>query len=55
MTGTDQPPTIDDPQPSRFAAALTLDGPGAVAIWVLGALGWLITVRRVFRGYVANT
>lgn len=40
-------------KPGRFAGGF--DEPQAVAVWVAGALVWLIVIRRVFRGLNINS
>jgi len=53
VPATDPAPSLD-PEPSALAVALSFDEPSAVAIWVLGSLGWILAMRAVFRGHNPN-
>ena len=54
MPRLDDEPRIEG-ELSAMASMLDFDAPSAVAVIVLGALGWLALVRRGFRGRNVNS
>ena len=44
-----------EPEPGKVSQAFRWDEPAAVALIVLGALAFLVAVRRGFRGLVVST
>lgn len=54
MPRVDSEPRVEG-EPSALASVLDFDAPSAVAVIVLGALGWVVLVRRGFRGRNVNS
>ena len=54
MPRLDEEPSIEG-QPSMMEALMDFDAPSGVAVIVLGALGYVMLVRRGFKGRNVNS